>query len=497
MGGIRRFFKLDDLGTNIRTEVRAGIVTFIAMSYIIFVNPIILQNGWRDKPYAARAETVAPAEEGAEAAPAQTEEQKAEVARKKARWFNSVMMATCISAGIATIVMGLLANYPIALAPAMGHNVFFAFIVCGSMGVPWPRALGAVCISGCLFILLSFFGLRERVMTAIPECLKSAIAVGIGLLIALIGFEHAGLVEDDPETLVRLARNLASKPVVLSLVGLGVLSILMVWRMRGAVLISIVFCLELGMLMGMFELPVGPEGAGVLAGLVSRPPSMAPTFFKLDLSGMFSLDLLLVIFVFFFLDLFDTVGTLIGVSEQAGFMKEGKLPRARQALLSDAIGTVGGAVLGTSTVTSYIESSAGVSDGGRSGLANIVTGLLFLVAIFFSPVVALIGGGCRIEGNPLQLYPVTAPVLIVVGCLMMSNVTRIDWKDLTDAIPAFLTLIVMPLTFSITDGIAIGFISYALLKLVRGQSKQVSAVVYIFSVLFLFQYVARMALMRT
>ncbi len=431
---LEKLFKLKQQGTTPRTEVISGVTTFMTMAYIIFVQPVFMSAAGMD--------------------------------------FGAVMVATCISSAIATLLMGFLANYPIALAPAMGHNAFFTYAVCIGMGVPWQTALGAVFISGTLFIILSFFGFREKIINAIPRSLKNAIAVGIGLFIAFIGFQHAGLVKSDPNTFVTLG-NLGSAPVLLAIFGIFLIAILMALKIKGALLIGIIVTALIGI----------PSGIVKYYGIISTPPSLAPTFFKLDVIGAFNMGLLSVIFIFFFLDLFDTIGTLIGVSEQAGFMVNGKLPRARQALFSDAVGTVSGALLGTSTVTSYIESSAGVASGGRTGLSNLVTAVLFILSIVFYPLAKMIGGGYN------GLYPVTAPALIIVGSIMLANVTKIKWEDITESIPAFLTLIIMPFTYSITDGIAIGFISYVILKLVTRKGKEVHPLLYIFSCLFILRYV--------
>ncbi len=433
-----RWFKLAELRTDVRTEILAGATTFVTMAYIIVVQPTVLQAAGMD--------------------------------------FGAVLVATCLSSALATIVMAFLANYPIALAPAMGHNFFFAYTVVLGMKVPWQIALGAVFISGSIFILLSFVGLREAVIHAVPDSLKQAIAVGIGLLIALVGLEWSGIVVDAPGTLVGLG-NLKSPPVLLALFGVGTISILLVLGVRGAILWG----------MGASTLVALASGLVEYQGLVSLPPSVAPTFLKLDIAGAFDLGLVTVIFVFLLLDLFDTVGTLIGVSQQAGLIKDGTLPRARQALLADAMGTVGGGLLGTSTVTSYIESAAGVSAGGRSGLANLVTASLFLVSLFFFPLIRMVGGGYQASGGAV-LYPITAPALILVGSIMVRNVREIPWDDYTEAIPAFLTMIMMPLAFSITEGIAFGFIAFVFLKTVTRQWQEIPWPLYLFAGLFLVRY---------
>ena len=435
-----RFFKLEENKTSFRTEMVGGTTTFMTMSYIIFVQPAILSIAGMDK--------------------------------------GAVMVATCISAALATLLMGLLAKYPIALAPAMGHNIFFAVIVCGTMGYSWQVALGAVFISGTIFVILSIFRVWGILVVSVPDSLKHAIAVGIGLLIALIGLEYGGIVVDAPDVLVGLG-DLTSRPVVLVLFGVVLTAVLMALRVKGAVLLGILGTAILGIPLGIVK----------YQGIAAAPPSLLPTLFKLDILGAFNTGLITVVFVFFFLDLFDTIGTLIGVSGPAGFLKEGKLPRANKAMLSDAVGTVSGALLGTSTVTSYIESATGIAHGARTGLANVFTSLLFLVALFFSPLAEMIGGEYIYNG--LTLRPVVAPPLIIVGYLMMKCVTWIKWEDLTEAIPAFLTIIIMPLTLSITEGIAFGFISYSLLKLVSGKGKQVHWLIYMFSALFILRYIIK------
>ncbi len=432
---MEKLFKLNKYGTNVRTEVTAGTTTFMTMAYIIFIQPVFMSAAGMD--------------------------------------FGAVMVATCISSAFATFLMGFWANYPIALAPAMGHNAFFTYTVCLGMGVPWQTALGAVCISGTAFIVLSLFGFREKIITAIPRSLKNGIAAGIGLFITFIGLQHAGIVKGDPNTLVTLG-NLHSPVTLLAIFGVLVIAILLALKVKGALLIGIIATAVLGIPMGIVK----------YYGIMSKPPSLAPTFLQLDIAGAFNMGLLSVIFIFFFLDLFDTIGTLIGVSEQADLIAgDGGLPKAKQALFSDACGTVAGSLLGTSTVTSYIESSAGVASGGRTGLSNIVTGGLFLVSLAFYPLVKMIGGGY--EG----FYPVTAPALIIVGSMMIANVTKIKWRDTTEAIPAFLTLIIMPLTYSIIEGIAFGIISYAILKLITGRGKEAHPILYIFAVLFILRYI--------
>ena len=436
---IERLFHVTASGSTIRTEILAGLTTFVTMAYIIFVQPTVLSAAGMD--------------------------------------FGAVLVATCVASGLATLLMAFLANYPIAVAPAMGHNFFFAYTVVGLMKVPWPVALGAVAVAGLIFILTAGVGLRERVITAIPDTLKRAVAVGIGLLIALVGLEWAGIIVAAPGTYVTLG-SLRSRPTIVALVGILVAAILLARRVRGALLGGMLASAAVGLAAGVIQ----------FQGVVSAPPSIAPTFLKLDVTGVFQATMIPVVFIFFFLALFDSVGTLVGVAGQAGLMKDGRLPRARGALLADAIGTVAGAGLGTSTVTAYIESAAGVSAGGRTGLANVVTASLLFLSLFFYPLVRMFGGG--VTAGTVTLYPVISPALVLVGAMMMREVTHITWEDPTDGIPAFLTIVIMPLAVSITDGIAFGLISYAVLKLAAGRGREVDWLVYLFAALFLVRYAA-------
>lgn len=435
---LEKFFKLSQNNTNVKTEIIGGITTFITMSYIIFVNPVILGATGMNQ--------------------------------------DSVFLATCLSTAFATILMGFLANYPVALAPAMGHNFYFAFIVCLGMGIPWQIALGANFIAAILFILLSFVGLREHLVNAIPVSLKSAIVVGIGLLITLMGLEWAGIIVSNQGTLIGLG-DIKSPMVLISLFGLLITAILMTLKVRAAILIGIFVNILIMIIFGFVHFD----------GVFSKPPSMYATFLKLDISSAFSWQMLGVIFTFFFLDLFDTVGTLIGVTKKAGLMQDGNLPKAKQALLTDAISTGIGTLMGTSTVSSYVESSAGVASGARTGLANMITALLFILAIFFYPIVKMISFGC--VHNEITYYPAIAPALILVGSFMIVSVQDIKWQDFTEAFPSFLTIIIISLSFSITEGIAFGFISYTLLKSVKGKFKEVPIIITIFSILFILRYI--------
>ena len=441
---VLKIFKLEENNTNISTEIIAGCTTYLTLCYIIFVQPAVMSATGMD--------------------------------------FGAVMVATCLSSALATFMMGILANYPIALAPAMGHNFYFAFTVCGTvaaggMGYSWQQALGAVFVSGVIFILVSGLGFREQIIEAVPDTLKYAIAVGIGLLIAMVGLQWSGLVVDSPGTLVTLG-DLKSLPVLISLTGLLTISILLVLNVRGAFLWGMAVSTVLGLFLGLIK----------FQGVIALPPSILPTIFKLRPIEVFShTDFLSVIFVFFFLDLFDTIGTLIGVAEQGGLMVNGKLPRAKQALFSDAVGTAAGAVLGTSTVTSYIESATGIAAGGRTGLTSMVTGVLMLLSIFFYPLVKMVGEGMEAAGGA-RLYPVIAPVLIILGGIMISSVAKIRWDQYRESIPAFLTIIMMPVTFSITEGIAFGFIAYSILSLVARKGQETPWILHLFAALFLLRY---------
>ena len=439
-GTLERVFQLSTHGTTARTEVLAGTTTFFTLAHIIFVQPAVLSAAGMD--------------------------------------FGSVFVATCVGSGLATLMMAFFANYPIAVAPAMGHNFYFAFTVVVAGGVPWEVALGGVAVAGMLFVLTAGVGLRERLITAIPDSLKHAIAVGIGLLISMVGLQWAGVIVDSSGTLVTLG-NLRTAPVAVALIGFSVIAVLTAWGHRAALLV------------GLLTSTLVAWGIGVTTyqGLAGLPPSMEPTFLRLDVLGAFHPDMVAVIFVFLFLALFDSVGTLVGVAEQAGLMRDGTLPRARGALLADAVGTVVGAGLGTSTVTAYIESTTGVAAGGRTGLTAVVIAGLFFLALFFSPLVAMVGGGFQ-TSDGVTLYPVVAPALIAVGAMMVRGVRLIEWDDPTEAIPAFLTILLMPLTASITEGIAFGFISFAVLRLFTGRMADTDWLVFFFAGLFLLRYVA-------
>ncbi|MGE5327207.1 MAG: NCS2 family permease [Deltaproteobacteria bacterium] len=447
---ISRFFQLEAHGTTPRREILGGATTFLAMSYIIFVQPGVLAQAGMD--------------------------------------FSAVMAATCISAALATILMGLVANYPVALAPGMGENFFFVYTLCGvaplGFGLRWQQALAAVLVAGIFFILLTVSGLRSKIIDSIPHSLKVGIAAGIGLFITLIGLEYANLVVASPATLVRLG-DVRNPVAIVSLLGLVVMIALLGFRVRGAILIGILATTVIAAAFGMIH----------YHGIFSADLHLSPTFWKFDLRGLAAVHpskLAAAIFVLLYLALFDTVGTLVGVGQQAGLLHDGKLPRSGQALFADACGTTLGAGLGTSTVTCYIESAAGVSDGARTGLANMATGALLLAAVFFSPLASMVGGGV-IAGtdanqNPIVRYPTLAPALIVVGAMMLKAVRDLKWEDTTEYLPAFLTIVGIPLTFSIADGIAFGLISYSAAKLLTGRGREVPALTYIFAALFIVQF---------
>ncbi len=425
---IERFFHLNAHETTIKTECIAGATTFMAMAYIIFVNPLIL--GDAGMP------------------------------------FEGVVFATCIGAAAGSILMGLYANYPVALAPGMGLNAYFTYTVVKQMGVTWEVALGAVFLSGMIFILLTICGLWRFVVDAIPKSIRYATAVGIGIFIAFIGFQHGGIVEPHPDTLVTLRAPLITKTSIITFIGLFLISALIARKVKGAILLGIIGATILALLLGVTSFPAS----------VVKIPSISDTFLKLDIAGAFRLGLVDIVFAFFFVDLFDNVGTLLGVSQQAGLLRAGELPRANRALFSAAVGSTFGALTGTSTVTSYIESASGVAEGGRTGLTSVITGVLFIFAVFFSPLAHIIPQAA------------TAPALIVVGYFMIQVVRQINWDDITEAIPAFVTILAIPLTFSIANGIAVGFIAYPFLKALAGRYKEVSITTWILAIFFLFRF---------
>ncbi len=425
-GALDRIFKLSEHKTNVKTEIIAGITTFMTMAYILIVNPDILSAAGMDK--------------------------------------GAVFTATALSAAIATFCMAFMANLPFALAPGMGLNAFFAFSVVLGMGYSWQFALTAVLIEGIIFIILTLTNVREAIINGMPMVIKHAVSVGIGLFIAFIGFQNAGIIIDNPATLVALG-DVKDIGVILAVLGIVITGVLLIKNVKGALLIGMLVTTVLGILVGKAILP---------ASLVSAPPSLKPIFWQFEFDKIFTFDMLLVVFTFLFVDLFDTLGTLIGVSTKANMLDaNGKLPKARQALMADAIGTTAGAMLGTSTVTTFVESAAGVAEGGRTGLTALTTGFLFLASTVFAPIFTAV---------PAQA---TAPVLILVGLFMMSPIVKINFDDFTDAIPAFLTIIVMPLSYSIAEGLVFGVISYVLLKALTGKAKDVHPMMYIVAVLFI------------
>jgi Permeases len=427
---VEKFFKLQERGTSVRTEVVAGITTFMTMAYILAVNPGIL------------SATGMPA--------------------------GGVFTATALSSAIAIFFMAFLANLPIALAPGMGLNAFFAFSVVLGMGYSWQLALTAVFLEGILFVLLSFFNVREAIVTAIPTNVKRAVSVGIGLFIAFIGLQNAGIIVKNDATLVSLGK-VTQNTGLLAIIGLFIMGFLLAKKVKGALLIGILVTTVIGIPFGITKIP---ESWSPLA----RPA--APLLFQFQFDKVFTLDFFVVFFTFLFVDIFDTIGTLVGVTTQAGLInKKGEIPQVKGALLADAIGTVAGACLGTSTVTSYVESASGVAEGGRTGLTALTTGVLFLLALFFAPVFLLIPSAA------------TAPALIIVGLFMMSPIKEIDLSDYTEAIPAFLTIIMMPLAYSIADGLMFGIISYVVLKALAGKFKDITVVTWIVAILFVLKLI--------
>jgi len=457
---LERLFRLSENQTSARTELLAGLTTFLTMAYIIFVQPAVLSGVMFGKPTGMD--------------------------------FGAVTAATCLSAALATAIMALYARYPIAQAPGMGENFFFVFsalpaAAAAGFANAWEAALGAVFISGVLFLILSLVGLREMIFNAVSPSLKNGIAAGIGLFIAFIGLQNAGLIVKDPGTAVKMNPHFASPDLLVFFAGLLLAAVLHVRKVRGSILYGIAGATVLAMALKLAlpHLPrsigTAPEVPGSLLvqrfafakGIVAAPPSLAPTFLRMDLARAVSPTMLPFIFVFLFMLVFDTIGTLIGVCEQAGFIKDNKLPRAKQAMLSDAIGTVVGAGLGTSTVTSFIESAAGVEQGGRTGLTGLVVAALFLLALFFSPLIAMVG----------SYPPITAPALVIVGAMMIQKVVKVDWRDYSESVPAFLTLIGIPLSYSIADGLALGLISYPIIKLFSGKGRDVVWLTYALAVM--------------
>ncbi len=443
---LKNLFKLKENGTNVRTEVIAGVTTFMTMAYILALNPSILSASGMDA--------------------------------------NAVLMATAIASFIGTMAMALLANYPFALAPGLGLNAYFAYTVCGSMGYSWQFALLAVFVEGLIFILLSLTNVREAIFNAIPAQLKKGVSVGIGLFVAFIGLQNGGLVVNDDSTLVTITSfvsdfNTTGISALLCIIGVFIIAVLSVKKVKGSILIGIVATWVIGMICQALGIYQGSSLYPVWSNF--NPGAIGQTFgqcFNVDFSSVRILDFIVIIFAFLFVDVFDTLGTLIGVANKADMLdEEGKLPRIKPALLADAIGTTAGAICGTSTVTTFVESSSGVSEGGRTGLTAAVTGLLFLLAIFLSPIFIAIPSFA------------TGSALIYVGFLMITAVVDIDFNDITEALPAYLCLVAMPLMYSISEGIAVGVISYVVINLCSGKTKKITPLMYVLAILFVLKYI--------
>jgi AGZA family xanthine/uracil permease-like MFS transporter len=432
---LERVFALRRNGTTVRTEVFAGFTTFLTMAYIVVVNPSIL--GQTGMPLAA------------------------------------VAAATCVAAGVGSILMGVVSNYPLALAPGMGLNAYFTFTVVKGLGVPWETALGCVFLSGVAFLILTAIGARQLIVNAIPRSLFSAVAGGVGLFIAFIGFKDAGIVVASPATTVTLG-DLVSPPVALSLIGLMAIAALQAWKVKGAILFGILGTTVAGWAMGLVHLNPAPVSLADMSATAFRLNIPG----ALNLKGGFGAALIEIVFVFLFVDLFDNVGTLVAVTKRAGFVQpDGTIPRLSRILYADSIATLIGALAGTSTVTSYIESAAGVEVGGRTGLTSVVVGLLFLLTLLFAPLVQAIPAAA------------TAPALILVGAMMMGALGEVEWFDAIEAIPAFLTLIMIPLSFSIANGLAFGIVSHAVLTLVTGRARRKDWLLFVLAALFVLRFV--------
>ncbi len=425
---LEKLFALKDHGTNVRTEILAGITTFVTMAYIIFINPIIL--GDAGMPQGA------------------------------------VFVATCVVAAVGTLIMGLYANYPIALAPGMGLNAYFAYVVVLGMGYTWQAALGAVFISGTLFLLVTLFRLRDIIVNGIPHSLRIAITVGIGLFLAIISLKNAGIITGSPATLVTLG-DLHKPEVVLAVIGFIVVAVLSVLEVKGALLIGILTVTVLSFIFA----------GNTFKGIVSAPPSIEPTFFALDVKAALSGGILNVVLVFFLVELFDATGTLMGVARRAGLLTPEREGRLSKALMADSSAIFLGSLLGTSSTTAYLESAAGVQEGGRTGLTAVTVAVLFLACLFISPL-----------AGSVPAYA-TAPALFYVACLMLRELVDLDWEDTTEVIPACVTALLMPFTYSIANGVSFGFISYAALKLLTGRARQVHPVVWVIAAVFLFKFI--------
>ena len=431
---MKKYFDFEKHGTNYRTEFFAGLTTFLAMAYILFVNPDMLGAAGMDP--------------------------------------GAVFTATALAAAIGTFVMGVLAKYPIGLAPGMGLNAFFAFTVVIGYDIPWETALAGVLASGLIFMVLTLSGLREKVINLIPAQLKLAVGAGIGLFIAFVGFQNANIIEPDDDTLVKLG-DLTSPFVMLAIFGIIVSVILLSLNIKAGIFYGMIITAIAGMIFGLIDPPSG------ISGIVGEVPSLEPTFGHAftNFGDIFTLQMLVVILTFLFVDFFDTAGTLVAVASQAGLMKEDKLPRAGKALFADSTATVAGSILGTSTTTSFVESTAGVGVGGRTGFASVVTAGFFLLALLFSPLLSVV------------IPEVTAPALIIVGVLMSSSLKNIEWDKFEIAVPAFLTIVAMPLTYSIATGIAIGFVFYPITMILKGRIKEVNPIMYLLFCIFVLYFI--------
>lgn len=440
---MKKYFRFEELGTNYRTEFMAGMTTFLAMAYILFVNPSTLSLEGVDLPAGVEA-----MDKGA------------------------VFTATAVAAVVGTLFMGIIARYPIGLAPGMGLNAFFAYTVVLGYGIPWQTALSGVLASGIIFIILTLSGLREKIINLIPANLKLAVGAGIGFFIAFIGFQNAGIIVGNEATLVAIG-DLTEPTVMLAIFGIVISVILLSLKVRGGIFYGMILTAIVGIMVGLIGAPTG------VSDIVSAPPSVASTFGQafINFGDIFTLQMLVVILTFLFVDFFDTAGTLVAVATQAGLMKDNKLPRAGKALLADSSATVAGAVIGTSTTTAFVESTAGVGAGGRTGFASVVTAGFFFLALFFSPLLSII------------TVEVTAPALIIVGVMMSKALKDIEWDKFEIAVPAFLTIASMPLTYSIATGIAIGFVFYPITFIMKGRAKEIHPVMYGLSVIFILYFI--------
>lgn len=431
MNLLEKYFNLKDNKTSIKTEVLAGVTTFMTMAYILAVNPDIMSAAGMDK--------------------------------------GAVFTATVLAAILGSLVMGLLAKLPFSLAPGMGLNAFFAFTVVTVMGYSWQFALTAVFLEGIIFLILTAFNVRELIINSIPTNIKYALSGGVGLFIAFIGLNNASVIVDNPATLVSLTNDMGNASVIVCFIGIAVSGILYALNIKGAILIGVLVSTIIGIPLGVTHMP---------NAVIAAPPSLEPVFWKFEWSKVFTKDMLVVLFTFLFVDMFDTVGTLVGVSSKANMLtKEGKVPNVKKALFADAIATTFGAIMGASTVTTYVESAAGVAEGGRTGLTAVSTAVMFFLALFLSPIFMMIPAAA------------TAPALFIVGLFMLSPIKKINLEDFTEAIPAFFTIIMMPLCYSIADGITFGMLSYVILKTCTGKFKEVSITMYILALLFILKFI--------